>query len=182
MKCPKCGRENPSGAQFCTWCGEKMPETKQSDSNNTAVIGIIAAAVLTLIFFLLFLNRSHQPKGYYDLFNTKGELIAELKLTGGKYELTDRQDYSAYGSAEGSVPDLIFAHDFKIGKSGLEWKETIKGKLTGTREKGVYVLKDLSGGLFSEPENMYLIYAGDRVYMYTDGDAEMLQLRLKEGN
>ena len=162
MLCPYCGKPVDDHDTFCTWCGHRLPVV-QKKSRQLGILAIVAVLLVTALFFY-FSTRGPMPKGTWVLYDGKGNILAELTLTSaGTYQLQDHQDYSSYAS--GTVPEIIFSHDYQVTSDGLQWPDTSNGKVYRTEQAHTYRLKNIFGGLFTKVEDGTVFVAGDEAYL-----------------
>ena len=162
MKCSHCGKELHDDDRYCTYCGKRVSRSKKI----FAMPVVLVCLLVGLIVVAVGVSQPSMPKGMYAMHDSSGNMIASLSLReDGTYVLQDEQDYR-------SITDngqIVFAHDFEIGKNGLEWDKRESGRIHRSGELNVYEIDGFVGGLYDRKHDMYLFDADDVIYLYEKG-------------
>ena len=187
MLCPKCGKENPEGAQVCSGCGSPLPGssapaeqpiTKTSGlaiaafvlgilSPFTLAITAIPAVVLGIISLVKIEKSGGRLTGIaFAVIGITIPLVAFLVMIsyallrttgGGAYRMTCGSNLSSIGKAM-----LIYANDYdgklpRAGGRGTIWQPKINNWQASDRITAYNLQPDGSGGAASISASFYLL-------------------------
>lgn len=177
MNCPYCHKPLHEGDVYCSYCGKRVNGKREKTAVIRPLIITVIMCVLVVGITLFVCDQSAAyPKGMYVLYDENGSAAATMSLrSDGTYVLNDKQNYSGYITKD-DVPIVVFHHQFSINEDGLQWKETIQGKMKRDEaDPSSYILEDFFGGLFDHSQNAVMFVSDEAIYLYPeDDDSEVI--------